>query len=61
MVATSFSDHSMEERTARLTGQEKFYSCNTLVCLLQALRGHTTTVELRNESEVCGPIENVDG
>ena len=44
-----------------MTGQEKFYSCNTLVCLLQALRGHRTTVELRNEAEVHGTIDNVDG
>ncbi|KAF0290462.1 U7 snRNA-associated Sm-like protein LSm10 [Amphibalanus amphitrite] len=51
----------MDERTTRFTGQEKFFSCNTLVCLLQALKGHSTTIELRNESEVCGVIDYVDG
>ena len=35
-------------------------SCKTLVCLLQALEGSSTTVELRNEITVQGTIHHVD-
>lgn len=42
-------------------GRERAVSERTLVCLLQAVQGHSTTVELRNESSVEGLIENVDG
>ncbi|XP_037075754.1 U7 snRNA-associated Sm-like protein LSm10 [Pollicipes pollicipes] len=53
---------SMEEATnVRMSAREKFYSCNTLVCLLQGLKGYRTTVELRNEAEVFGTIASVDG
>ena len=33
----------------------------TLVCLLQAVQGHRTIVELRNKSSAQGLIDNVDG
>ena len=42
-------------------GRERAASERTLVCLLQALQGHRTTVELRNESTAEGLIANVDG
>ena len=42
-------------------GRGRAVSERTLVCLLQAVQGHSTTVELRNESSVEGMIENVDG
>ncbi|XP_077977762.1 U7 snRNA-associated Sm-like protein LSm10 [Glandiceps talaboti] len=40
--------------------RERFHSENTLVCLLQGLRGKQTIVELRNESTVIGTIDSVD-
>lgn len=43
------------------SGRERATSERTLVCLLQALQGHRTTVELRNESSAEGVIKNVDG
>lgn len=43
------------------SGRERATSERTLVCLLQALQGHRTTVELRNESSAEGLIKNVDG
>lgn len=42
-------------------GRERALAERTLVCLLQAVQGHRTTVELRNESSAEGLIENVDG
>lgn len=42
-------------------GRERAVAERTLVCLLQAVQGHRTTVELRNESSAEGLIENVDG
>lgn len=42
-------------------GRERALSERTLVCLLQAVQGQRTTVELRNESSAEGLIENVDG
>ncbi|XP_067125863.1 U7 snRNA-associated Sm-like protein LSm10 [Centruroides vittatus] len=41
--------------------REKARSCKTLVCLLQALTGKITTVELRNECAITGRIDSVDG
>ena len=43
------------------SGRERATSERTLVCLLQAVQGHRTIVELRNESSAEGPIDNVDG
>ncbi|XP_078619197.1 U7 snRNA-associated Sm-like protein LSm10 [Branchiostoma floridae x Branchiostoma japonicum] len=40
--------------------RERAISQNTLVCLLQAIQGHETTVELRDEASVFGLIVNVD-
>lgn len=42
-------------------GRERALAERTLVCLLQAVQGHRTTVELRNESSAEGLIEHVDG
>lgn len=43
------------------TGREKFFFRNTMLCLLKAIEGMTTTVELRNERDVIGTIQKVDG
>ena len=43
------------------SGRERATSERTLVCLLQAVQGHRTIVELRNESSAAGLIDNVDG
>ena len=43
------------------SGGERATSERTLVCLLQAVQGHRTIVELRNESSAAGLIDNVDG
>lgn len=43
------------------TGREKFFFRNTMLCLLKAIEGMATTVELRNEKDVIGTIEKVDG
>nr|XP_006817455.1 PREDICTED: uncharacterized protein LOC100367675 [Saccoglossus kowalevskii] len=40
--------------------KERFHSENTLICLLQALTGKSTVIELRNESTVTGVIDSVD-
>ncbi|XP_022783362.1 U7 snRNA-associated Sm-like protein LSm10 [Stylophora pistillata] len=42
-------------------GRERAVAERSLVCLLQAVEGHRTIVELRNESSAEGLIENVDG
>lgn len=42
-------------------GQERALAERTLVCLLQAVQGYRTTVELRNESYAEGMIDGVDG
>lgn len=42
-------------------GQERALAQRTLVCLLQAVRGFRTTVELRNESSIEGMVDHVDG
>ena len=44
-----------------LTPEERVRSESTLLCLIQACKGYTTTVDLRNESSVLGRIEHVDG
>ena len=40
--------------------REKYLVKNSLVCLLVALEGKETAIELRNENVVTGKIENVD-
>ena len=42
-------------------GQERALAQRTLICLLQAVQGFRTTVELRNESSVEGIVHHVDG
>ena len=46
--------------TSPLCKMARKESCKTLVCLLQALEGSSTTVELRNEITVQGTIQHVD-
>lgn len=41
--------------------RESYYIKNTLICLLKAVEGKVTTVELRNENSVTGKIDHVDG
>ncbi|KAK3083844.1 hypothetical protein FSP39_003977 [Pinctada imbricata] len=41
--------------------REKYLEKNTLICLLKALEGKETVIELRNENAVTGKIEHVDG
>ena len=43
------------------SGRERATSERTSVCLLQAVQGHRTIVELRNEYSAEGLIDNVDG
>lgn len=43
------------------TARERFYFANTMLCLLKAIEGQSTTVELRDEKEVFGKIIQVDG
>lgn len=43
------------------TSKEKFFYHNTLLCLVRAMQGHNITVDLRNDSYICGHVENVDG
>ncbi|OWF50960.1 U7 snRNA-associated Sm-like protein LSm10 [Mizuhopecten yessoensis] len=40
--------------------RERFKIRNSLICLLKAVEGKVTTVELRNESTVSGFVEHVD-
>lgn len=42
-------------------GKERAVIERSLVCLLTALRGHKTTVELRNEDSIEGTVDHVDG
>ena len=44
-----------------IAGSEKFKTEQTLVCLLHACKGYTTTVELVDESSIYGKIIHVDG
>ena len=43
------------------THRERFLITNTMVCLLKAVEGLKTTVELRNEKQVTGTVIKVDG
>ncbi|KAL4705018.1 hypothetical protein ACJJTC_009806 [Scirpophaga incertulas] len=43
------------------TKKEKFFYHNTLLCLVKALQGQNTAIDLRNDSYVCGLISTVDG
>ncbi|CAK1599812.1 unnamed protein product [Parnassius mnemosyne] len=43
------------------TSKEKFFYHNTLLCLVQSLQGQNITVDLRNDSYVCGTVVSVDG
>ncbi|XP_071482529.1 U7 snRNA-associated Sm-like protein LSm10 [Diadema antillarum] len=57
-------DEREEEKMAApltMSRREKFKSKHTLICLLQALQGRITTVELRNECTATGYIDTVDG
>jgi len=51
---------SHSQNSMSMAMHERHKSCTTLVCLLQALEGCTTTVELRNEIVVQGTIQHVD-
>ncbi|XP_060067477.1 U7 snRNA-associated Sm-like protein LSm10 [Ylistrum balloti] len=42
------------------TDRERYKIRNSLICLLKAVEGKVTTVELRNESTVSGFVEHVD-
>ncbi|KAI5634792.1 LSM domain-containing protein [Phthorimaea operculella] len=41
--------------------REKFYYHNTLLCLVKSCQDKNVTVDLRNDSYVCGKVESVDG
>lgn len=43
------------------TSKERFLYHNTLLCLVKALQGKNITVDLRNDSYLCGTISSVDG
>jgi len=43
------------------TARDRYNAANSLLCLLQALEGSITVVELRNEMAVKGLIIQVDG
>ncbi|XP_023940161.1 U7 snRNA-associated Sm-like protein LSm10 [Bicyclus anynana] len=43
------------------TNREKFFYHNTLICLIRSLQGKNITVDLRNDSYVCGQLATVDG
>ncbi|XP_013195334.1 U7 snRNA-associated Sm-like protein LSm10 [Amyelois transitella] len=43
------------------SSKEKFYYHNTLLCLVRALEGKNITIDLRNDSYICGCITTVDG
>ncbi|CAH2099910.1 unnamed protein product [Euphydryas editha] len=43
------------------TSQEKFFYHNTLLCLVKSLQDKNITVDLRNDSYVCGQLVSVDG
>ncbi|XP_001630770.2 U7 snRNA-associated Sm-like protein LSm10 [Nematostella vectensis] len=44
-----------------MAGRERAIAERSLVCLIKAVQGYNTTVELRNESYLEGFIEHVDG
>ncbi|CAK1548547.1 unnamed protein product [Leptosia nina] len=41
--------------------KEKFHYHNTLLCLVRSLQKVNITIDLRNDSYVCGELELVDG
>ncbi|KAM3966549.1 U7 snRNA-associated Sm-like protein LSm10 [Aphomia sociella] len=43
------------------TAKERYIYHNTLICLVKAMQGQNITVDLRNDSYVCGHILTVDG
>lgn len=43
------------------TSKEKFFYYNTLLCLVKSLQNKHITVDLRNDSYVCGELAIVDG
>lgn len=43
------------------TPRERYFITNSMICLLKAVEGFETTVELRNEKIVEGHIDKVDG
>lgn len=43
------------------TTRERFFYHNTLLCLVKALQGKKVTMDLRNDTYVCGEIMSVDG
>lgn len=43
------------------TKKEKFLYHNTLLCLLRGLLNKNVTIDLRNDTYVCGTINAVDG
>lgn len=43
------------------TSREKFFYHNTLLCLVKALEGKNITLDLRNDSYICGLVSTVDG
>lgn len=43
------------------TAREKYFITNSMICLLKAVEGMETTVELRDEKIVEGQIDQVDG
>lgn len=53
-------DLHCESRFERVKFQEHFFVNNSLLCLIRALVGKKTTVELRNELAVHGTIVHVD-
>lgn len=49
-----------DEDPLMTTRTEQVKSCQSLVCLLQALSGTRTTIELRNEISIEGVVSSVD-
>ncbi|OWR50782.1 hypothetical protein KGM_208068 [Danaus plexippus plexippus] len=43
------------------TSREKFFYHNTLLCLVKSLQNRNITVDLRDDSYVCGHLDTVDG
>ncbi len=43
-----------------VTKTERYNSAKSLVCLLQAMTGRSTSIDLRNELTVCGTVSMVD-
>ncbi|KAI9565900.1 hypothetical protein GHT06_009698 [Daphnia sinensis] len=47
--------------TSLSTARDRYNAANSLLCLLQALEGRVTVIELQNEMAVKGLISQVDG